>query len=143
MVDWKAVIIGFILTIVLGLLLGIFVGNIASSIGFLIATIVTSYLAGGGPSNGALHGALTAILGGIIVAIIAALIGSTLITITAGAGTWNCHWCHCHHNRYCRIHNSRCYRRIIKPGPRRNTCRIKQDFIIFFINCFPFFKKLI
>ena len=74
MINWKAVIIGFILAIILGILFGGIGGTIGSFIGLIIAGIVAGYIVNIDVMNGVTHGALIGVIGGIIAAILIAII---------------------------------------------------------------------
>jgi hypothetical protein len=69
MINWRAVITGFILAFVLGLGFGIFAGSLGSSLGIVIAGIVVGYTVNRDLMNGLIHGALIGVIGGIILAI--------------------------------------------------------------------------
>lgn len=90
MINWKVVILGFILAVILALLLGISVGTIGSYLGVVIAGIIIGYMVNGDIKNGAVHGTIAGIIGGIILSIlliaIVLYIGGTLELLIALGG---------------------------------------------------------
>ena len=78
MINWKAVIIGFILAIVLSIIFGGFGGTIGSFIGLIIAGAVAGYMVNVDIMNGVKHGALIGVIGGIIVSVIVAIIAMVI-----------------------------------------------------------------
>ncbi|MGB9936165.1 MAG: DUF5518 domain-containing protein [Methanobacterium sp.] len=79
MINWKAITIGFILTVIFALILNSFIGEIGSYISILIAGIIVGYLIKGNWINGAFHGAMIGILGGIIAVIILLIVGGFVV----------------------------------------------------------------
>lgn len=79
MINWKAILIGFILTIILALFLNPLIGEFGSYISIIIAGIVVGYLVKGSFKIGAIHGALIGVIGGLFALIILFLIGGFLI----------------------------------------------------------------
>ncbi len=74
MINWKAVIIGFILAIVLGILFLVIGGAFGSFIGLIIAGAIVGYMVNVDMKNGLIHGALIGVVGGIISAIVLTII---------------------------------------------------------------------
>jgi hypothetical protein len=79
MINWKAILTGFILTVIFALILNPFIGEFGSYISIVIAGIVVGYLVKGNLTSGAIHGALIGIIGAIIAIIILFIIGGFLI----------------------------------------------------------------
>ncbi|MGZ7096809.1 MAG: DUF5518 domain-containing protein, partial [Methanobacterium sp.] len=79
MINWKAVLIGFFLTVILALILNPIIGEYGSYISIIIAGIIVGYIVNRNKTNGAVHGALVAILGGLFAFIILFILGGLLI----------------------------------------------------------------
>ncbi|MCZ3365433.1 MULTISPECIES: DUF5518 domain-containing protein [Methanobacterium] len=92
MVNWKAVIIGFILTVIFTSILNQVIGSFGSYIGVITAGIIVGYMVNYNWMNGvsenrrfsekqkslifgAIHGGLIGILGGIVAVIIVLIVG--------------------------------------------------------------------
>lgn len=75
MVNWKAVIIGFILTIIFTSILNLIIGSFGSYICVIIAGVIVGYMVNHNWVNGAIHGGLIGILGGIAAVIIILIVG--------------------------------------------------------------------
>lgn len=85
MINWKVVIIGFILAVILSILFGAIGGTVGSYIGIIIAGVVVGYMVNWNLMNGAKHGALIGVIAGIILAIfvivLALAVGGALGTL--------------------------------------------------------------
>jgi hypothetical protein len=85
MVNWRAVIVGFLVEVVLGV-----VGVFAPGLGQLGAAILGGFAAGiiakGGIGNGAWHGLLAGALGGLVIVAIFGLFGTALLGLGGGPG---------------------------------------------------------
>lgn len=77
MIDWKAVIIGFLLSSILGLALNSFIPIIGGMISTLVAAILVGYLVNNSLMKGAINGALMGFLGGLVEIIIILILGYT------------------------------------------------------------------
>lgn len=64
--NWKALVIGIILTIIMGIALGFILPSVAGIISIIIACIIAGYMAKGHVMNGAIHGAFIGAIIGII-----------------------------------------------------------------------------
>lgn len=84
MFNWKAIIIGFILTVILALFLNPLIGEFGSYISIIIAGITVGYLIKGNFRSGAIHGALIGVIGGLFGIIILFLVGGFLIINAEG-----------------------------------------------------------
>lgn len=78
MIDWRAVVIGFILAIILGIIFGTIGGTVGSYIGVIIAGIVVGYMVNRDIMNGITHGALIGVIGGIILAILVVVLAAAV-----------------------------------------------------------------
>lgn len=79
MINWKAVVIGFILAIVFTLILNQIIGSWSSYIGIIMAGIIVGYMVNQSLMNGLIHGGLIGILGGI---------AAIIIILTVGGGVY-------------------------------------------------------
>lgn len=79
MINWKAIIIGFFVSIVLGTLLGFIIPLIGGILSTLLAGIIVGYISNGSLSNGAINGAVMGFLSRIIESIIILYIGWAFI----------------------------------------------------------------
>ncbi|MBI5680956.1 MAG: DUF5518 domain-containing protein [Methanobacterium sp.] len=79
MIKWKAVILGFILTVIFALILNHFMGEYGSYISILAASAIVGYMVNQNYVNGAIHGVMIGVLGGIVGIIILLLVGGYLI----------------------------------------------------------------
>jgi hypothetical protein len=83
MVNWTAVLVGFLVEVVLGSV-GLVVPVLGQLAAAIVGGVVAGYLAGGGVGNGAWHGLLAGALGGLIVALLVGLFGSALLGLGVG-----------------------------------------------------------
>ena len=93
MVNWRTVIIGFILAVVLSEFLGFIgltigaafgsnVSNTGQIIGYLLATIYVGYSIDGNYINGAIYGAIIGFIGGLVSLIVTGAIFGTFVVTT-------------------------------------------------------------
>ncbi len=73
MTNWRAVIIGFLVTTVLGLL-GFALPGIGQLAAGLVGGFVAGYLAGGGLGRGFWHGLLSGAVGGIVLGLLLGIV---------------------------------------------------------------------
>jgi len=86
LVNWKAVGIGFIVTLVIALI-GLFVPYLSFPLSPIIGGIVVGYIVGGTYKEGIINGGLAAGITGFIFTLVAVtLLGGTISAITASAG---------------------------------------------------------
>ena len=75
MINWKAVITGFIVAIVLALIFKQIIGGFGSYIGVIIAGVIVGRMVNVNRVNGAIHGGLIGVIGGILEIIILWIVG--------------------------------------------------------------------
>jgi len=75
-IDWKTVIIGFVLALILAIIFGIFAGTIGGYIALILAGIVVGYMIDGEIVVGVVNGAIVGLIAGIIFGILI-LLGAT------------------------------------------------------------------
>jgi hypothetical protein len=78
--NWKAIILGVVLTIILGIGLKYVIPTYSGVISLIVSCIVVGYLAKGHVMNGAIHGGAVGAIEGIIAIILA--------FISFGGATW-------------------------------------------------------
>ena len=81
MINWKVIIIGFILAIILTIFLGSGLGAIGFYLGVLIAGIAVGYMVDVNIKNGAIHGVIIGVIASIILAIL-----SIVMALAYGSG---------------------------------------------------------
>lgn len=81
MINWKVIIIGFIIAIILTLFIGAGLGTIGFYLGMFIAGIAVGYMADVTIKNGATHGAITGVITGIVLTIL-----SIIMALAYGSG---------------------------------------------------------
>lgn len=79
MIDWGAVIVGFILAIILGAVFGVIIPVWGAIIGLLIAGIAVGYMVGGEATDGLVNGALSGLFGGIVLSLLLLIFGTILL----------------------------------------------------------------
>lgn len=79
--NWKAIILGVILTILLGVVLKLLIPGLSGIISIVVACAVVGYLAKGHVMNGAIHGGIVGAIEGIIAII--------LVFVMSGGSGWN------------------------------------------------------
>jgi hypothetical protein len=84
-INWGAVITGFLLSIILGAIFGVIIPVWGSLIGLLIAGMAAGYMAGGDTVNGMVNGALAGLFGGIILSIMLIIFGTILLGLVGFA----------------------------------------------------------
>jgi hypothetical protein len=78
--NWKAILLGVVLTIILGIGLKYIIPMYSGVISIIVSCIVVGYLAKGHVMNGAIHGGAVGAIEGIIAII--------LVLITYGGANW-------------------------------------------------------
>ena len=79
--NWKAIILGIILTVLLGIGLKLVIPGLSGIISIVAACAVVGYLAKGHVMNGAIHGGIVGAIEGIITII--------LVFVLSGGSGWN------------------------------------------------------
>lgn len=79
--NWKAIILGVIITILLGIGLKLIIPGLSGIISIVAACAVVGYLAKGHVMNGAIHGGIVGVIEGIIAII--------LVFVMSGGLNWN------------------------------------------------------
>lgn len=79
MVNWKALILGFILTVIFALILNHFMGEYGSYISILAACAIIGYIVNENYVNGAIHGALIGVIGSLLGIIILFAVAGFLV----------------------------------------------------------------
>ena len=85
MVNWTAVVVGFLVEVVVGTV-GLAVPVVGQLTAAVVGGFVAGYMVGGSLGNGAWHGLLAGALGGLVIALIVGLFGATLLGLTGGPG---------------------------------------------------------
>jgi len=85
MVNWTAVVVGFLVEVVVGTI-GLAVPVLGQLTAAILGGLVAGYMAGGSLGNGAWHGLLAGALGGLVVALIVGVFGTTLLGLGGGPG---------------------------------------------------------
>jgi len=83
MIDWTAVVIGFLVELVLGAI-GFAAPGVGQVAAALVGGFVAGYLAGGGLASGGWHGLLAGALGGLVLALVLGVFGSALLGVVTG-----------------------------------------------------------
>jgi Family of unknown function (DUF5518) len=81
MVDWGAIIVGFLFSIILGTIFAIIIPIWGGIIGLLLAGMVVGYMVGGDAMNGAVNGALSGIFGALVLSILLLISGTLILGI--------------------------------------------------------------
>ncbi len=81
MVDWGAVILGFLLSLVLGAIFAVIIPIWGGIIGLLLAGMVVGYMVGGDAINGAINGAFAGIFGALVLSILLLIAGTLILGI--------------------------------------------------------------
>jgi hypothetical protein len=81
MVDWGAVIIGFILSIILGGIFAVIIPIWGGILGLLLAGMVVGYMVGGDAMNGAVNGALAGVFGALVLSLLLLIAGTLILGI--------------------------------------------------------------
>lgn len=79
MINWKAIIIGFVLTVIFAMILNSFIEGFGSFISIILATMIIGYFLNSSSANTAFHGALIGVIGGFLAFSILLLIGGILL----------------------------------------------------------------
>ncbi len=81
MVDWGAIILGFILSIILSGIFAIIIPIWGGIVGLLLAGMAVGYIVGGDALNGAINGALAGIFGAIVLSLLLLIAGTLILGI--------------------------------------------------------------
>jgi len=81
MVDWGAVIVGFLLSLVFGAIFAVIIPIWGGIIGLLLAGMVVGYMVGGDAMNGAVNGAFAGIFGALVLSILLLIAGTLILGI--------------------------------------------------------------
>ncbi len=81
MVDWGAVILGFILSIIFGGIFAIIIPVWGGILGLLLAGMVVGYLVGGDAINGAVNAGLAGVFGAIVLSLLLLIAGTLILGI--------------------------------------------------------------
>ncbi len=81
MVDWGAIILGFILSIIFAGIFAIIIPIWGGLLGLLLAGMVVGYIVGGDALNGALNGALAGVFGAIVLSLLLLIAGTLILGI--------------------------------------------------------------
>lgn len=85
MVNWRAVLVGFLVELVLGS-----IGAVVPGIGQVAAAVIGGFVAGiiakGSIGNGAWHGLLAGAIGGVAIVLVIGVLGTALLGIGGGPG---------------------------------------------------------
>lgn len=81
MIDWGAIILGFILSIIFAGIFAIIIPIWGGILGLLLAGMVVGYMVGGDAINGAINGALAGIFGAIILSLLLLIAGTLILGI--------------------------------------------------------------
>lgn len=85
MVNWRAVLIGFLVELILGT-----IGALVPGIGQIAAAVIGGFVAGiiakGSIGNGAWHGLLAGAIGGVAIVLVLGVLATTLLGLGGGPG---------------------------------------------------------
>ena len=81
MINWGAVIIGFILSIILGGIFAVIIPVWGGILGLILAGMAVGYMVGGEPLNGAVNAALAGIFGAIVLSLLLLIAGTIILGI--------------------------------------------------------------
>jgi hypothetical protein len=81
MVDWGAIILGFILSIIFTGIFAIIIPIWGGILGLLLAGMVVGYIVGGDALNGAINGALAGVFGAIVLSLLLLITGTLILGI--------------------------------------------------------------
>lgn len=81
MINWGAVILGFILSIILGGIFAVIVPIWGGILGLLLAGMAVGYMVGGDAMNGATNGALAGVFGAIVLSLLLLIAGTLFLGI--------------------------------------------------------------
>lgn len=81
MVDWGAIILGFILSIIFGGIFAIIIPVWGGILGLLLAGMVVGYLVGGDAINGAVNAGLAGVFGAIVLSLLLLIAGTLILGI--------------------------------------------------------------
>ena len=81
MVDWGAVILGFVISIIFGGIFAIIIPVWGGILGLLLAGMVVGYLVGGDAINGAVNAGLAGVFGAIVLSLLLLIAGTLILGI--------------------------------------------------------------
>ena len=81
MVDWGAVILGFILSIILGGIFAVIIPVWGGILGLLLAGMAVGYMVGGDAMNGAINAGLAGVFGAIVLSLLLLIAGTLILGI--------------------------------------------------------------
>jgi Family of unknown function (DUF5518) len=81
MVDWGAVILGFILSIILGGIFAVIIPVWGGILGLLLAGMAVGYMVGGDAMNGAVNAGLAGVFGAIVLSLLLLIAGTLILGI--------------------------------------------------------------
>ena len=81
MINWGAVIVGFILSIIFGGIFTVIIPVWGGIIGLILAGMSVGYMVGGEPLNGTVNAALAGIFGGIVLSLLLLIAGTIILGI--------------------------------------------------------------
>ena len=81
MVDWGAVILGFVLSIIFGGIFAVIIPVWGGILGLLLAGMVVGYLVGGDAMNGAVNAGLAGVFGAIVLSLLLLIAGTLILGI--------------------------------------------------------------
>jgi len=81
MVDWGAVILGFVISIIFGGIFAIIIPVWGGILGLLLAGMVVGYLVGGDAMNGAVNAGLAGVFGAIVLSLLLLIAGTLILGI--------------------------------------------------------------
>ncbi|MWG35519.1 DUF5518 domain-containing protein [Halomarina oriensis] len=83
MVNWTAVVVGFLVEVVVGTI-GLAVPVLGQLTAALLGGVVAGYMVGGSLGNGAWHGLLAGAFGGLVIALVVGVLGSVALSVGVG-----------------------------------------------------------
>ena len=81
MVEWGAVILGFILSIILGGIFAVIIPVWGGILGLLLAGMAVGYMVGGDAMNGAVNAGLAGVFGAIVLSLLLLIAGTLILGI--------------------------------------------------------------
>ena len=81
MVDWGAIILGFVLSIIFGGIFAVIIPVWGGILGLLLAGMVVGYLVGGDAMNGAVNAGLAGVFGAIVLSLLLLIAGTLILGI--------------------------------------------------------------
>ena len=81
MVDWGAVILGFVISIIFGGIFAIIIPVWGGILGLLLAGMAVGYMVGGDAMNGAVNAGLAGVFGAIVLSLLLLIAGTLILGI--------------------------------------------------------------